>query len=97
MTQKFTPEIAVVDLFTQLHFAPRIRKRSSKSKRWKDHRATCKWGWRENILGIGVSEKRVRNSRVQGKLCVTFFVRRKLGAGRLLSSELIPEVVRLSD
>jgi len=54
------------------------------------------WGWRQNILGIGVATKRVQGEPAgQDEVCLTFFVRRKLANRHLTPRERIPRRLRL--
>lgn len=46
--------------------------------------------WHSNILGIGVGEKVTDGRRIEGTLCVKFYVRRKLAKARIPTRHVIP-------
>ncbi len=61
----------------------------------RDRRRTKGWGWRGNIVGLGVGVKLTGGKQVKGQGCVTLFVRQKLPKSRLLENEQIPEWLQL--
>lgn len=76
-----------------LPWRPRSGKNAAAMRRDRKH--TRGWGWRENIVGLGVGVKRTGGKQVKGQECVTLFVRRKLPKSRLLEHEHIPEWLQL--
>ncbi|HYJ05217.1 MAG TPA: hypothetical protein VEX43_08785 [Chthoniobacterales bacterium] len=48
---------------------------------------------RENVIGVGIGEKR-RNNLPQGELCLTIFVRKKLTPGRVADGQQLPAKFR---
>ena len=81
--------VRAVRALTGFHYGHRRRRWTRPASR--DRRASASWGWRENIVGIGVSQKREDGKRRSATPCVTFFVLRKEPKYRLLKRERIPE------
>jgi hypothetical protein len=80
--------------FLSLFLASRARKprgrRPVSKRQQRDRRQAAGLPWRSNILGIGVGEKFTEGERVEGTLCVKFYVRRKLAKARIPARHVIP-------
>ncbi len=81
--------VRAVKALTRFHYAGAARRKFSRSA-VRDRRRSSLWGWHENVIGIGVSWKRVNGVYVRNELCVTFFVLRKEPNKRLLVRQRIP-------
>lgn len=79
---------------TRFHFAGAKRRAFSRLAA-RERKRSSSWGWHENIVGIGVSWKRVNGVMVPGAFCLTFFVLRKEPATRLLLRQRIPATLDL--
>ena len=82
--------VQAVGALTRFHCAGAHRRRFSRQA-LRDRRRSAAWGWHENIVGMGVSWKRVLDAMVPDEFCVTFFVLRKEPTRRLLGRERIPK------
>jgi hypothetical protein len=91
-----SPEAVVVNALSRMQVLP-WRRRSGKNAAAvrRDRKRTSGWGWRTNIVGVGVGSKRAEGKRTKGPECVTLFVRRKLPESRLLEHERIPQWLEL--
>jgi hypothetical protein len=91
-----TPEAVAVNALSRMQVLP-WRRRSGKnaSAMRRDRKRTSGWGWRDNIIGVGVGVKQTGGKRTKDADCVTLFVRQKLPPSRLRRSELVPEWLEL--
>ena len=86
--------VRVVKALTRFHFAGAERRMFSRPAT-RDRRSSAAWGWHENVVGIGVSWKRVNGVMLPDESCVTFFVLRKEPKQRLLLRQRIPPQLEL--
>lgn len=81
--------VRAVGALTRFHCVGAHRRTFSRRAQ-RDRRHSAAWGWHDNVVGMGVSWKRVHDAIVPEELCVTFFVLRKESPRRLLRRERIP-------
>jgi len=93
MTTPFARAAKAVDLLTVLHMSG-PRKRPLGKARAADHRQSRGWGWRSNVVGIGVAQK-AAGGKPGGTLAVTIYVRRKFAKSRLAKNGIVPAELRL--
>ncbi|HET7217930.1 MAG TPA: hypothetical protein VFJ02_07770 [Vicinamibacterales bacterium] len=86
--------VRAVKALTRFHYAGAERRTFSRAAA-SDRKRSGSWGWHENVVGIGVSWKRVGKSMVPGQYCLTFFVLRKEPKRRLLHRQRIPAQLEL--
>jgi len=86
--------VRAVKALTRLHFAGAHRRKFSRDA-VRDRRRSESWGWHENVIGIGMSWKRVNGRMLTDDCCVTFYVLRKEPKRRLLSKQRIPSTLDL--
>lgn len=91
-----SPESAAVNTLSRMQILPwRQRPGKASAAVRRDRRRTRDWGWRNNIVGLGVGIKRAGGRQLKGRHCVTLFVRQKLPLSRLGEHEQIPEWLEL--
>jgi hypothetical protein len=86
--------VRAVRALTRFHFAGAKRRTFSRHAS-RERKQSSSWGWHENVVGIGVSWKRVDGVMVPGEFCLTFFVLRKEPKKRLLLRQRIPSQLDL--
>jgi hypothetical protein len=92
MSTPFARAARAVDRLTALHMTP--RNRALGKDRTADHRHSRSWGWRANVVGIGIARK-AAGADSRGPLGVTIFVRRKFAKSRLAKNQFVPAELRL--
>jgi hypothetical protein len=88
--------MVAVQALSRMQMLPWRRRSGKNAAAWRrDRQRIGNWGWRDNIVGLGVGVKQVDGKRTKGPECVTLFVRQKFPASRLSTRERIPEWLEL--
>ncbi len=93
MSTDFEHFSKAVDLLTALHLSG-TPKRALGADRAADRLQSHRWGWRSNLIGVGVARK-VADGKAGDPLCITFYVRRKSPKSRLHPKQIVPAQLRL--